>query len=364
MTKLLAQFTCVRIVQANGMDLSLFDFDRDLTFAAFFLNAKDKTIYGRYGSRSGGGGKADSTTEGFMAAMRATLALHANYAAEKAALAAKTGPTPKAKVPEQLGELSRYSTVTNFTDLTERNCIHCHQVGRAEAFELRASKQPLSDAVVFPWPMPDALGLALASDKRATVEHVAVDSAAARAGFAPGDEIQRVAGQPIISVADVQWVLHRAPESSSLAVRVTRGGETKDLTLELTPGWRRTSGFTWRMSDHHLSLADLPQFGLGVRLRPVPDADRAALHLEPDQLALQVAQGRGRRGGGRRGEGGAEASAGLQPGDVIVALDGTTKPLTESEVFLQCVQKHASGDEVAVTVLRAGAKVDVKVRLR
>ena len=45
------KFVRVRIVQANGMDLSLFQFDFDLTFAVFFMNA-DRTIYGRFGSRS------------------------------------------------------------------------------------------------------------------------------------------------------------------------------------------------------------------------------------------------------------------------------------------------------------------------
>jgi hypothetical protein len=48
---LMDQFVRVRIVQANGMDLSLFQFDLDLTFAVFLMNA-DKTIYGRFGSRS------------------------------------------------------------------------------------------------------------------------------------------------------------------------------------------------------------------------------------------------------------------------------------------------------------------------
>ena len=45
------KFVCVRLVQANALDLTLFQFDYDLTFAAFFMNA-DKTIYGRYGTRS------------------------------------------------------------------------------------------------------------------------------------------------------------------------------------------------------------------------------------------------------------------------------------------------------------------------
>lgn len=49
--RLLDKFVCVRIVNANGLDLSLFQYDYDQSFAAFFLNA-DRTIYGRYGTRS------------------------------------------------------------------------------------------------------------------------------------------------------------------------------------------------------------------------------------------------------------------------------------------------------------------------
>ena len=49
--KLLKKFVCVRVIQGNSLDLELFQFDYDLTFAAFFMNA-DRTIYGRYGTRS------------------------------------------------------------------------------------------------------------------------------------------------------------------------------------------------------------------------------------------------------------------------------------------------------------------------
>lgn len=363
MTRLLGQFACVRIVQTNRMDLSLFDFDRDLTFAAFFLNPTDRTIYGRYGTRSGDAGKADSTLAGFAAAMRGALALHAKYPAEKAALAAKTGPAPRAKVPEDLRELSRYSTVADFSNLNERSCIHCHQVGRAEALELRAAATPMSDAVLFPWPMPDALGLGLANDRCGTVTHVAPDSAAARAGFIVGDEIERLAGQPILSVADVQWVLHRATEPASIPATVARGGKTVELSLKLASGWRRSSSPSWRMVDRHLSLADLTRLGLGsVSLRPVSATDRGKLGVEPDHLALEVGRSRGR---GRRGEaGGQPAAGGLEAGDILVAFDGLTTAMTEMDVLAHCVQKRKAGDEVPATVIRAGSKVELQLRLR
>src|SRR5262249_13690977 len=48
---LLDRFVCVRIVQANAMDLDHFRFDFDLSFAVLFVEA-DLTIYGRFGTRS------------------------------------------------------------------------------------------------------------------------------------------------------------------------------------------------------------------------------------------------------------------------------------------------------------------------
>src|SRR5688500_4260800 len=47
------KFVCVRLIQANRLDLSIFQYDYDLSWTAMFLNA-DLAIYGRYGSRSGG----------------------------------------------------------------------------------------------------------------------------------------------------------------------------------------------------------------------------------------------------------------------------------------------------------------------
>ncbi len=70
------QFVCVRIVQANAMDLSLFQFDYDLTLAAFFMNA-DKTIYGRFGTRSDTkDATRDISIEGLRRALQAALKWH------------------------------------------------------------------------------------------------------------------------------------------------------------------------------------------------------------------------------------------------------------------------------------------------
>src|SRR5262249_25811320 len=48
---LMDEFVCIRIVQANRMDLDHFQFDFDQSFAVFLMNA-DLTVYGRFGTRS------------------------------------------------------------------------------------------------------------------------------------------------------------------------------------------------------------------------------------------------------------------------------------------------------------------------
>jgi len=87
------------------MDLTVFQFDYDLTFAAFFMNA-DKSIYGRFGSRSSRkDGTQDISMEGFREALTAALELHKGYPGNKASLAGKQGVQPRFKTPDEYPSL-------------------------------------------------------------------------------------------------------------------------------------------------------------------------------------------------------------------------------------------------------------------
>src|SRR5262249_10912095 len=98
---LLDKFVCVRIISTNGLDLSLFQFDYDQSFAAFLLNV-DGTIYGRFGTRSHRTSWSDDVSvEGLAKALQAGLQLHQNYPGNKASLAGKKGPAPEVPSPEQ-----------------------------------------------------------------------------------------------------------------------------------------------------------------------------------------------------------------------------------------------------------------------
>ncbi|MFY9344830.1 MAG: PDZ domain-containing protein, partial [Planctomycetota bacterium] len=249
--QLLAQFVCVRVVQGNDADLSLFQFDYDATFAAFFLHA-DRTIYGRFGTRSAARDGSEHVTSGaFQKALRGALELHAGYPGNRAQLAGKSGELAVAARPAELAALRRYDEAADFAGggaRVDASCIHCHQLGTGLAQERWQRRLPLSDEILFPWPMPDVAGFTTTIEHDLTVATVVPASAAANAGLRPGDEVTKLGGQPLLSLADLQWVLHRAPASVKLPFVARRGTERVEGSIELAAGWRRPAQRTWRMS--------------------------------------------------------------------------------------------------------------------
>ena len=114
---------CVRLVKMQGTDLTLFQFDFDQTWAVFFLGP-DRTIYGRYGSRSAMGDESERhvSLKGFECAARAALALHAKADELRDDLEAKRGPKPPAPVPERLTGIN----AGRFNQPLPKGCMHCH----------------------------------------------------------------------------------------------------------------------------------------------------------------------------------------------------------------------------------------------
>lgn len=347
------QFVCVRVVQANALDLSLFQFDFDLTFAAFFVNA-DKTIYGRYGTRSSQQEAArDISLAGFAKSLEAALKVHKYQAALRPALMAKTGPPPDVKVPEEYPSLTRFKATLDYDGAVAKSCMHCHQIHDAQREVFRRAGQPIPDQVLFPWPHPQAVGLAFDPQELATVTEVQPDSAAARAGLKPGDQLLRAAGQPLVSVADLQWVLHRAPETAEIELLVRRDGQTVAVPLRLAKGWRR-GDISWRTSTW-----DLRRMALGgLLLEPLPDDLRAAAKIEPGRLALRV------KHAGMYGQHAVAHRAGIRKGDVVIAFDGQTDALSESQLLAHVLQSTKPGQVLPIAVLRDGKRQDFKLKMQ
>jgi hypothetical protein len=341
---LLDQFVCVRIPQANAMDLAHFQFDFDLSFAVFFLHP-DMTIYGRFGTRSDRAEEQDISLHGLRKAMTEALRMHASAEAIKASLAGKQAKPSRFATPRDYPDLSgRYHAELDYAGAVVQSCIHCHQIREAERRVYRAAREPFPDAVLYPYPDPDVVGLTLDPAGMATIERVKPGSPAERDGFRAGDEIASLDGQPLLSIADIQWVLHNAPASARLAARVRREGKMLSLTLAPSAGWRR-GNISWRATTWQLR-----QMGLGgMKLENATEADRREAKVSPDRLALKVAYV------GQHGEHAIAMRAGFQPGDVIVSFDGRDLRMTESDLLEYTLRQKHPGDRVAVTVLRQGA---------
>src|SRR5690349_13669372 len=82
---LLDQFVCVRLINANAIDLQRFQFDYDLSFSTLIFNA-DGTLYGRYGSWLHQVDPDARETVGYRRTLEGALALHRKYPANRATL--------------------------------------------------------------------------------------------------------------------------------------------------------------------------------------------------------------------------------------------------------------------------------------
>jgi serine protease Do len=347
---LLEKYVCVRIVGTNGLDLSLFQYDTDQSFAVFLLNA-DKTIYGRFGTRSHRTEWiGDVSLTGLAKALEKGLELHAAYPSNREALAGKRGPAMEVASPEQYPSLKeKYTAALNYEGNVVQSCIHCHQIGDAQREFYWKKNQPIPESVMFPAPHPSVVGLTLDPKECATVLKVEPGSAVEAAGLKSGDAIQSLAGQPLLSIADVQWVLHRTPaEGGEVAAKVLRDGKTVTATIKLPAGWKRAGDISWRVTSWGLRRMTLG----GMRLEPLTPTDRETAGLKPQQKALRVA------GVGKYGAHATAMKAGIQEGDILVAFDGQSNFDREADIFWHVVTKKHPGDKVTIGVLRGGKPME------
>jgi membrane-associated protease RseP (regulator of RpoE activity) len=220
------RFVCVRLVQGWGLDLSIFQFDWWAAWTVFLMNA-DRVVYGRYGRSS------ENTVEALRKALEGALELHGNYPANKAELAGKAGTALPWKTTEAIPAFKNRKRTDGRAE-----CIHCHNIlnGVIRSYPGRSEDLPLRWSA--PYPVPERMGVTLDPKERATVTDVTAGSPAQKAGIQAGDRIVRLAGQPILSIADVQWVLFSAPDSGPVAAELDRAGQKVAASVPLPPGWR------------------------------------------------------------------------------------------------------------------------------
>ncbi len=341
---LMEKFICVRIVQGYGLDLSFFQFDYDLNWAVVLMNA-DRTIYGRYGSKAGEkGNSARVTIDGLRKALESALEFHQGYPANAKDFAAKIGPAVRWKTPEAIPDMKNRPNAVS-ADGSRAKCVHCHMIREAEMWTLRTSKEPVPETLIWAYPMPDAVGLALDLKERATVKSVAPGSPAEKGGFKAGDSIRKLQGQPILSVADVQWVLHNAKAPCTIPADIERDGKAATAALTLADGWRRSEDFTWRvqvwgMRHKLLGMQPLEALSADDRQKTGAPAEGLALRIKgfPPNFVKEK---------------NTEAPQKFQKDDVIVEVDGKKDLPGESGVIAYLFLKKP-GESVEFGVVRGG----------
>lgn len=326
------EFVCVRLVKMNGVDLQQFQFDYDLTWAAFFLNA-DGAIYGRYGTRAGG--KTNATTHISIASLKKTmyraLEVHRGYPANIAQLAGKRGAPLDFRFVED-------SPVKN---RKEAHCVHCHHV-RADFQRLKYEQRKLTANDLWVYPLPENIGLQMDVDDGLRVREVTANSPAAKSGIRAADELVLMNRQRLLSQADIQWVLNQSPAQAKLAVTFTRGRRTLEKTVKLSGDWKQ-SDLSWRESSWALRP--------GLWTMPLSDSQKREKDIPINTPALRIKWVFGKDSAAKK--------AGLRDGDIIVAVDGQAPPLTEGQFMASVRLNHPLGDKLRLTLLRGGQREEI-----
>lgn len=350
---LLQKFVCARQVSTNGLDLSIFQYDTDQSFAVFMLNA-DGTVYGRFGTRSHRTDWLfDVSLAGMARALEGALELHADYPANRASLAGKTGPKPEFASPEKYPALKdKYTDSLNYKGDVVKSCIHCHQIGDAVREYYWTQNKPIPEHILFPYPHPKSLGLILDPEQRATVKSVNPESTAEQAGFRPGDRIQTLDGQPLLSIADVQWVLHNvSPEGGTIKAQVVRNGSPATVTLSLEKGWRQNDDISWRVTSWGLRRMTTG----GMKLEPFNDVVKRPADLPATGMALRVMSV------GRYGPHATAMRTGFKQGDIITAVNGVTDLDRETDFFRYVINHAKPGERINITFLRDGKTMSLQL---
>ena len=345
----------VRLVKANGLDLTQFQFDYDLTFAVFFMNA-DRTIYGRYGTRSSvDQAEKHMSVSGLSQAMAAALEIHRQYPTNRDSLKGKQSAASKYKTPDDFPSLKgKYNETLDYDGAVSRSCMHCHQVRDAERQIYRDAGQPIPDKLLFPNPLPDVIGLKFDPEQIATVVQVEKGSASELAGVKIGDELRSLNGQSIISIADIQWVLHNADDAAILPAIVRRGDKEMSLNIELQDGWRRNTDISWRVTSWPLRRMGTG----GILFEAATEQQRKAAKVGTKDLALHV------KHVGQYGAHAAAKRAGFKKGDIVISFDGKTKHMTTSQLLGYVAQNTKPGEKLSVTVMRGGRKLSLQLPMQ
>ena len=352
------KFVRVRQISTNGIDLKRYQFDFDQSFSVMFFHA-DGTLLGRYGTRSHHTEWEDDVSiAGLGEAMKQALEWHSNFESIRDELAKKQSSNLQSipfETPEKYPTLERFPPSFDLENVAIKNCIHCHQVGEAQkAFALETKKSDtLPMNALFPYPHPRILGLTMDVKTTASVKEVVDGSIAQRAGFKAGDKIQRFDGQPILSIADLQWVLHLQPNSAvALPVKLIRDGRTEDVSMNLPEDWKALGDIAWRASSWELRRSVLG----GMILKEMDESERKSLDIASGKMALKIGHV------GQYPPHNRAKQAGFLKDDVVTSVLGKSNFSRETDVIRFLLENRKGAKSIPIEIVRAGKPMSIELK--
>jgi serine protease Do len=172
----------------------------------------------------------------------------------------------------------------------------------------------------------------------ALVAKVEPDSAAARAGIQPGDVILQYDGHPIVDAGQLSARVGTSAPGSKATLQIWRDGKSMELTATVGTA----AGGTLADSGEP---GEAGQGRLGLAVRPLSPDEKQQSGLTGG-LLVQDVQGHA-------------AEAGIQPGDVVLSVDGT--PVQSVEQLRKLVQSHDK--RIALLIQRGESRLFVPVGL-
>jgi serine protease Do len=172
----------------------------------------------------------------------------------------------------------------------------------------------------------------------ALVSSVDPGGPADKAGLKTGDVILNVNGKPVVASGDLPAVIGDATPGAKVTLGIWRQGKAQELTAQLGDASEKVSQLAQR--DEAVGKGKL-----GLALRPLQPDERAQASVAGGLLVEQAA--------------GPAAKAGIQPGDVLLAVNGTQVKSVEQVRALLA----KSDKSVALLIQRDGSKIFVPVRM-
>jgi serine protease Do len=172
----------------------------------------------------------------------------------------------------------------------------------------------------------------------ALVSNVAPNSAAAAAGLKSGDVITEVNGEPVVRSGELSSLIGMSAPGDHVKLKVWRDRSERVVEAKLGTAEREPK----QLAD---ASANAEPGTLGLALRPLTRDEKREAKLDSGLVVEDV--------------GGAAERAGIQAGDVLLAING--KPVQSIEQVKSVLA--AKPKSVALLVQREGEKIFVPVRI-